>query len=212
MAGVIFAILFVTAALVIDNYEFMPPAGEVAGFYQDDSARIMTGAYLGLLSTVFLILFCGSVYSALRERGAGAASLSLSMAAFGGGVFAAVFIAVGFVATIAGAERALLRGPIDPDAAAALFDLSSLSSSGSAFGFALLLGGFAMRGLRAGFSRWLIWSSGAIAVGLLSPVNYIVLGLLLLWVPLVAVLLFRRGDDDEVAVAGTDRADAEAVR
>jgi hypothetical protein len=200
LAGPVWAVLFVAAALVISNYEFMPPAGEVADFYQSGSARVMTGAYLGLLSTPFLVLFSGSISTALRRNEE--APSSLAAAVLGGGVLAAGLIAVGFVATIAGAERTMLRGPIDPDVAAAFFDLSSLSASASAFGFAALLGGFALGGTDADFPRWLTRSSGVIAVGLLSPVNYIVLGLLLVWVPYVAAVLFRRARHEESASPG----------
>lgn len=189
LSGVVFVVLLVTAALVIGNFDFMPPAGEVADFYQNDSTRIMTGAYLGLLATVFLLWFSGSIYSSLHRGESGSGRLAVS--AFGGGVFASGLIALGFVATIAGAERAMLRGPIDPDAAAALFDLASLSASGAAFGFAAMLGAFAIAGSWPGFPRWLTWASGVIAVGLLSPVNYIVLSLVVLWVPVVGIILYR---------------------
>jgi hypothetical protein len=192
LSGVVFAVLLVASALIINNYEFMPPQDEIAQFYLADSRRIMVGSYVGLLASFFLLWFAGSVRSALRR--VEGESDRLSTVAFGGGVFAAAMITLGYLATTYGAERALLLEGIDPGGAAVLFDLASAAvGSGAPFGFAALIGGFALIGLRSGeLPRWLAWSSLVMAVGLISPVNWLVVGLVVIWIPVVSVRQYRR--------------------
>ena len=66
--------------------------------------------------------------------------------------------------------------------------------------FALLreLDGFfaaALVALRTGvFPAWLAWVSVVLAVGLLTPLNYIFMGFALLWVLIVSILLFRQNE------------------
>ena len=41
------------------------------------------------------------------------------------------------------------------------------------------------------FPGWLNWSSLVIAIGLISSVNWIVIGMAVIWVPIVSVRLYR---------------------
>lgn len=206
LSGVLVTVLLVAAVVVIGNYDFMPPAGETSTFYADDPRRVMLGAFLGLLGAPFLIWFTGSLYSALSE---GSERVDrLGVLAVAGGVSAAVLISFGFLAHFAGAERALIRGEIDPAGAAVLFDVASLASgTGAGMGLAVMMGAVAVGVSRAGLPRWLGWTSGIVAVGLLSPINYLVMGLVLVWTPTVGVLLFRgrlgRATDLEVSPAAS---------
>ena len=108
-----------------------------------------------------------------------------------------------------GAERAGLHGAIDPGGAAVLFDIASGGvGTFASFGFAALIGAYAIVALRSGSQPgWLTWSSLVLAVGLLSPVNWVVIGLVVVWVPVVAIRLYRE-DGARVSVTAA----AEAVR
>lgn len=188
LSGVVAVVLIALSAVLVNNYEFMPPEEEVASFYAGDSLRIMVGAYCGALSAFFFLWFAGSVRRSVRSI-----SDRLGDIAFGGGVLAAAMIAGGYLLHTAGAERAMLHDVIDSGAAAALFDLSSLAvGTGAALGFAGLIGGFAVAAMREKrFPRWLTWASAVTALGLVSPVNYIFIALAIIWVPVVAVILYR---------------------
>lgn len=192
LSGILVTVLLAAAAAVIGNYDFMSPGDEIAAFYADDPRRVMVGAFLGLLAAPFLVWFTGSLYSALSE---GSERVDrLGVLAVAGGVSAAALISIGFLAHYAGAERVLIRGEIDPGGAAVLFDVASLaSSSGGGMGLAVMVGAVAVGASRAGLPRWLGWTSGIVAVGLLSPINYLVVGLVLVWTPTVGVLLYRSG-------------------
>ena len=87
LTGVVFVVLLVAGVVVINNYDYLPPAGEIESFYEDNSTMISVGAFLALLSVFFFLWFLGSVRSTLRiaEGGTG----RLSAVAFGGGVAAA---------------------------------------------------------------------------------------------------------------------------
>ena len=67
LSGVLFVVLLVASALVTGNFDFMPPEDEIAAFYEADSARIMAGAYAGLVAGFFLLWFSGSVKAALAR-------------------------------------------------------------------------------------------------------------------------------------------------
>ncbi len=153
---------------------------------------ISVGAFLALLSVFFFLWFLGSVRSSLRvaEGGTG----RLSAVAFGGGVAAAATMVVGYSATLAAAQRAGTTGGISADAATSLHDLAGVLVGNTApVAFAVLVAAAALVALRTGvFPAWLAWVSVVLAVGLLTPLNYIFMGFALLWVLIVSILLFRQ--------------------
>jgi hypothetical protein len=184
-----FGLVALSAALV-NKYDFMPPADEVAAFYEGSSLRIMVGAYAGVLAAFFFLWFAGSVRNTISNKGEG----RLGALALAGGVMAATMMAAGYLAHTAGAERARIQGTIDPGSGAALYDISSLAvGTGAAIGFAVLLGSVALARIdRHGYPRWLTVVSGITALGLISPVNYLFLAVAVLWVPVVGVVIYRR--------------------
>ncbi|MFB3049261.1 MAG: hypothetical protein ACE1Z9_03820 [Acidimicrobiia bacterium] len=192
LTGVVFVVLLVAGVVVINNYDYLPPAAEIESFYEDSSTAISVGAFLALLSVFFFLWFLGSVRSTLRvtEGGTG----RLSAVAFGGGVAAAAAMIVGYSATLAAAQRAGTTGGIGADAATSLHDLASVLVGNTApIAFAVLVAATALVALRTGvFPAWLAWVSVVLAVGLLTPLNYIFMGFALLWVLIVSILLFRQ--------------------
>jgi hypothetical protein len=190
LTGVAFVVLLVAGVLVINNYDYLPPAEEIKSFYEDGSTRITAGGYLALLSVFFFLWFVGSVRSSLRvaEGGTG----RLSAVAFGGGVAAGAGMIVGYAAVWAAAQRAGADGGIAAETATGLFDLSGVLIGNTVpIAFAVLIGATAVLSFRTGvFARWLAWVSAVIAVGLLTPVNYIFIGIALLWVLVVSILLY----------------------
>jgi MFS family permease len=187
LSGLVAVVLLVVVALIANNYQFMPPAEEVADYYSGDSARIMTAAYVGMLAAFLMLWFSGSVHSALRDI-----DRRLAVLAFGGGVFASAMMALGYLALLGGAERASLQPPIDPASAALLFDLSGLAvGTGGALGLAALIGAYALVRFQQGASGSGTWISLLIALGLVSPVGWAVIGAGILWVAVVSIQLYR---------------------
>lgn len=198
LSGVVFVLLLGVAALVVRNFTFMPPAERALEIFEDRWA-IVGGAYLGALSTFFLLWFAGSLRSFLiaAERG----KSRLGSLAFGGGVFAAVAVALGFVLLAAGAERLAVGGGLSGDAATTILDLSGvLTGNAAPFGFAAMLLATAIAVYRTRVMPvWVAWVSGLLAVGLLSPVNWAFLFAPLIWVPAMGIavsLRLGKGEDD----------------
>lgn len=192
LSGVVFMALITASAVIINNYEFLPPADELAAFYAGDSVRIMTGAYIGTLGAFFLLWFSGSVYTDIRRSDVEGGRLS--MIAFGGGVFASAMFAIGYLTTMGAAERASMHGAIDPGGAAALSDISALAFTAAAFGLAGLIGASALVSHRSEHSSKLaVGVNGAIALGLISPLNWIVIGVAIVWVAVAGVRIYREG-------------------
>jgi hypothetical protein len=192
LTGVVFVVLFAAGTVVINEYEFQPPAEEVKAIFEDGSSRIGWGSLIGVWSAAFLLWFAGSVRSSLRrvEGGTG----RLSAVAFGGGIAAAGLLTVAYSALGAGASRGGDVDGIAAETATAFLDLSQWMFGGVAMGFAVLIGATAVVSFRTGFlARWLVWSSAVIAVGLLTPYSFLVLGLVVPWVLIISILLYQRG-------------------
>ncbi|MGB8362555.1 MAG: hypothetical protein WCE80_14250 [Acidimicrobiia bacterium] len=204
LSGLGFVVLFATGVVIMGYYDFMPEPGQVVSFYSESPARLMTGAYVGMLGSVFLLWFAGSLRRSIRSRADG--TERLAVIAFGGTVFAAVMVVLGLVAISYPAERVMIHGSIDPGAAIALFDLSSgLLGSALAIGLAAAVGGYGLAQLRdAKTPAWLAWVNLVLALGLVSPVNWAVIALGILWLPVVSVSMYRRARADAVVAPETE--------
>lgn len=193
LSGLASVVLVIFGAVVISNYDYLPPAEEVADFLNGNPTRVITGAYIAFISAFFLIWFAGSVRSALiaHEGGTG----RLSMIAFGGGVAAAVALGISFTAVLSAGLRAGAPGGISPIGAVTMFDLwGQLMGQMFASGLAVLIGATAVVSIRtAVFPTWFGWVSALVAFGLLSPGAYLVLALGVVWLLVVSIWLYIRG-------------------
>ncbi len=202
LTGIVFVALFLVGVLLINNYDYLPPGDEIRSFYEDDSTRIAAGAFVALLSVPFFLWFAGSVRARLRTAEGGTGRLAAI--AFGGGVAAGAGMIVAYAGVFAAAQRGGSDGGIGEEAATALFDLSgALIGSAVPMAFAVLIGAATVVSFRTRvFARWLTWAGAVLAVGLLTPVNYLFIGFGLLWVLVVGIVLYRqtaRGSTQTVA-------------
>ena len=162
-------------------------------------ARTIIGAYLSLLSLVFLLWFVGALRSNLRQTEGGTGRLSAT--AFGGGISVAAVLAVGFMLVGQAAARANSVEGLSPDVGIVFYDHYRATLVTTAVGFAVLIGATAVIGLRTKkLPDWLAWASAIIAVGLITPVGFIFVYLALVWVFVTSIWLFvstRSFDDPE---------------
>ncbi len=192
LTGVAFAVLWIASSVVTtESFEFMPPASDIAEFFVSDSVRIMTGSYIGLLAAFALLWFSGSMYASVRRIDDD--SGRLAVITLSGGVFASAMLAVGYLATYAAAERAWVHDVADPGATAALADLTALIvGNGAPLGFAALIGASAIAALRLeNQPRRAAVASLILAVGLISPYAWAVIAIVIIWVPVAAVWIYR---------------------
>jgi hypothetical protein len=193
LTGLVSVVLIILGAVVISNYDYLPPAEKVADFLNSNPTRVSTGAYLASISAFFLIWFAGSVYSALREREGGTGRLS--MVAFGGGVAAAAAMGISFTAILSAGLRAGAPGGITPIGAVTMFDFwGQVMGQMFAISLAVFIGATAVVSIRtAVFPAWFGWVSALVAFGLLTPVAYFVLALAVVWLIVVSIWLYFRG-------------------
>lgn len=193
LTGLVSVVLIILGAVVISNYDYLPPAEKVADFLNSNPTRISRGAYLASISAFFLIWFAGSVRSALREREGGTGQLS--MVAFGGGVAAAAAMGTSFTAILNAGLRASAPGGITPIGAVTMFDFwGQAAGQMFAISLAVFIGATAVVSIRtAMFPAWFGWISALVAFGLLTPVAYIVLALAVAWLLVVSFWLYFRG-------------------
>ncbi len=193
LTGTVSALLLMVGAGTFGVYEYLPSGEKLQAIFGQNPTRVYLAGYIGTLSAFFLLWFAGSLYSALREREGGAGRLST--VAFGGGVASAVTLAAGFSAVIAAGARAGTLGGISPVEAVTLYDFYGQVLGGMfAITLAVFIGASAVVSLRTGmFRAWVGWASVLIAIGLLTPIAYLVLALALVWLLGVSVWLYQRG-------------------
>ena len=193
LTGVVSVVLFVVGAVVISNYDYLPPAEKVADFLNGNPTRISTGAYLSSISAFFLIWFAGSVRSALivKEGGTG----RLSTVAFGGGVAAAAAMGISFTAIMSAGLRAGAPGGITPVGAVTMFDFwGQIAGQMFAICLAVFIGATAVVSIRRDvFPTWFGWVSALVATGLLTPFAYFILFFAVVWLVVVSIWLYVRG-------------------
>jgi hypothetical protein len=198
LTGLGAVVLLLVAAALVGSYEYVPAAETIQGHYTDNATRILFGSFVGVAAAFLLVWFSGSVRVALRAAEGGDGRLSA--VAFGGGVVAAVSLAVAHGAVQAAAARAGSDSGITPDAAATLNDLSgTMYTAGMAMGLSVMIAAFAIVTLRSRFMpKWTAWVGIVIALGGLT-IAFIFLIPQVLWVVAVSVALYRR----EAAASGS---------
>ncbi len=193
LTGLVSAVLMMAGAAMFGVYDYLPSAEKLQEIFNDKPTRVYVAGYIGTLSAFFLIWFAGSLYRALHEREG--SSGRLSMVAFGGGAASGVALATGYTVMVATGARAGAPGGISPVEAVTLYDFyGQVLGQMLAVTLAVFIGASAVVSLRTGvFPTWFGWASVLIALGLLTPVAYVVLALALLWLLVVSVWLYRRG-------------------
>jgi hypothetical protein len=193
LSGVVFVVLVVAATVLINLYDYLPEANSLTTQMAGRASQIALGGYLGVIGSFFLVWFTGSVYGRLREVEGGAGRLATL--AFGGGALAGVLSALSFVLVMVAGQRAGTPGGLDPVAAVTLYDAwGAIMGSAMPVMMAVLVGATAGVALQKGaFPAWFGWVSAIIAVGLVSPISYIVIGLGIAWIVVVSIWLTVRG-------------------
>ena len=193
LSGMVFSMLFVLAALLVNNYSYLPPAEDLQSFFVDGAIRIEWFAgYLGALSGVFLIWFAGSVRQSLRPAEGGTGRLSA--VAFGGGALGGGLVVLAFNILAMGGARGGSEAGIGLETATIIYDLYGQVIGGALpIVLAAMIGAAAVVAFRTGtWPAWLAWSSAVFAVGSISPLRYIFSAADVLWILVVSVWLFRK--------------------
>ena len=163
---------------------------EVVAFYSAQGGTQLIAAALLALAFVFFVFFAGSLRSYLRQ----APDLeALSTIALAGAVLetAGQTMGAGYVWTLAQGA-----GHLDPSAAQALNALSNNAVATNTAGlivFGLAAGIAILRGGR--LPRWLGWVAIAMAVVVVTPAEGFSFLALLLWMVIVSILVWMRGDE-----------------
>jgi hypothetical protein len=202
LAGIPFVVLALIALVTAGGEDFIADPSVLADYYADDSGRIIAGELIGGFAIFFFFWFVGAVRNRLRvsETPEG----GLPALAFGGGIAGGTLVLVANAATMAGAFRADEDGQIDPAAAAALNDFSSIIVGIAApVALAVFVAATGVVSIATGvLPRWLGWVSLVIALGFLVPlISYLFWVPFAVWVLVVSVILYLR--PSEVTVRAT---------
>ena len=192
LSGAAFFLLAISAAVLVNNYDYLPAAEELRSFFADGSTRIQVAGYLGAASGVFLIWFAGSVRDDLRP--AEGRTGRLSAVAFGGGAVGGGLVALAFGVMQVGGGRGGTDAGIAAEAATVIYDVyGSVIGVALPIALAALIGASAVVAFRTrAWPTWLAWVSAILAVGSISPIAYIFIGIDFFWILYVSIWLYTK--------------------
>jgi len=199
LGGIVYVVLGVLGTVVAGSTpDFVGDPANIAVYYKEEYDSILASGSFYLLAGFFLLWFVAGLRSGL-ERADGAGSPLASAALIGGAAGTALMIggaAIGMV----GGLRADEQGSIDPQAAAALYDVSSVMFGLAApMAWAAAVLATAMVALRSSaLPSWLGWISILMGIALLiPPINFFSIIVMGLWVIAVAILLYIRSGGEQ---------------
>lgn len=192
LSGAASVLLLIAGTGLLGVYDYLPESNRLVEIFSSNSTKVIVIGYLGLFSAALLMWFAGSIYSALNEREGDKGRLS--MIAFGGGLASAITLGAGFSALLAVGARAGAADGLSAAVAVTLYDLyGTLLGQMAAFTFAVLVGATGIVSIRTAiFPPWFGWASLLIALGLVTPLGYFFLALVLIWLVGVSLTLYRQ--------------------
>lgn len=193
LSGIIFVILYLVPGILVGGQVgFMPDGQSVIAYMRSNADTVYLAGYLGTLSAFFLLWFAGSLRAVLK--GAGTLHDPLADIACGGGVAAAVLMAAAHAGWGVLSERATSAAGVGPDAAIATIDTwGALTGVALPIAFAAMSGATGLAIVRTKLlPAWFGWVTVFLAVFLLTPVSYILLTGILVWLVVLSLWLFVR--------------------
>lgn len=163
-------------------------AEEIVEHYVDNKDSVMFGSGLATIAMTFLIFFFGYLRKVLRAAEGEAGTLSL--VAFVGSAIFGLGIAIDSTISFALAETA---EDIDPTAAQSLAALFENDFMPFALGTQLMLLGAGISVVKHGLlPKWLGWIAILFGVIAVTPIGFVSVMVLALWVVVVSILLSMR--------------------
>jgi hypothetical protein len=201
LAGLLAVALVVASILVtgFDDVATDDSTQEVVDFWADNDSQQIAGAFLGALSLVPLLWFLGSLRSALRTAEGGTGRLSAI--AYAGGIVLAAGAAVDSSLQFAVADSV---GDVPPQVTQSLSVLYGDFFLAFPVGLGTLLLASALVVLRTRvMPAWLGWVALVLGIVSLTPVGFFAFLLVLVWIAVVSVVLFRQQPGPTPTAAAT---------
>ena len=193
LSGLVAVALLVVAIVVtgFDSVDSNDSTQKVVDFWTDNDGEQVAGAFIGALATVPFLWFLGSLRSALRTAEGGTGRLSAI--AYAGGIVLATTAAVDASIQFAVAESV---GDVPPGVTQTLSVLYSDFFLGFPVGVGTLLLAAGLAILRTKvLPVWLGWVAFVLGIVSLTPVGFFAFFVVLAWIAVVSVMLFRQQPD-----------------
>jgi hypothetical protein len=190
LSGVLAVALLVVATIVtgFDSVDSDDSTQKVIDFWTDNDGQQIAGAFIGALAAVPLLWFLGSLRSALRR--AEGDTGRLSAIAYAGGIVLVAFAVVDSSLQFAVAESV---GDVPPGVTQTLSVLYNDFFLGFPVGLGTLLLASSLAILRTGvLPAWLGWVALLLGIVSLTPIGFFAFFVVLAWIAVVSVLLFRQ--------------------
>jgi hypothetical protein len=199
LSGLVAVAILVASIIVtgFDSVDSNDSTVKVIKFWHDNDGQQIAGAFLGALAAVPLLWFFGSLRSTFRTAEGGTGRLS--SIAYAGGI-----VLVGFAVVDASIQFAVAEsvGDVPP----AVTQTLSVLYNDFFLGFPVGIGTFLLASslviLRTGvLPAWLGWVALVLGIVSLTPVGFFAFLVVLAWIAVVSVMLFRQQSPPPVAPA-----------
>ena len=201
LTGALFVVLVLVAFLALggDTPDGDASAAKVVSFYKDNDTKELIASLVLALSAVSMVFFSAIVRE--RARSVVVGRSILPTVAFAGGVITATGFLVAAAIHFALADYS---EDIQPAAAQAINAIDSDFFLPFTSGLAILILAMSLIAVRGRglIPRWLAWVGIVLFVVFFTPVGFIAFGLSGIWIIVVSILLYLRGEAPAAAGPG----------
>lgn len=191
LTGVAAVVFLVVAVILFPAMDYFPTPDRAAEIFSSVANRGFSITLFGMYAGLALMWFSGSLFGLLKEHEPGPGRLAAT--ALAGGIASGAGLLGGFGVVYMAAGQAARPGGIDPTQAWVMYSMWSILM-GLLHGLVLTVGATGLVALRTrAFPAWFGWASVVLAVGMITPVDFIFEGLALVWLVVAGVWIFMRG-------------------
>lgn len=190
LSGVVTVVLLAVTVILFNAYDYFPTPARTAEIFRLAADRAFFIALFGMLAGLALVWFSGSLFSSLKQHESGSGRLAIT--AMAGGVVSGAGLIGAYGVVYFAAGQAGRPGGIDLSEAWVMYSLYS-ALMGLLHGLVLMIGAAGLVALRTrAFPSRFGWVSVVVALGLVTPLDYIFEGIALVWIVAVSVWFFVR--------------------
>lgn len=191
LTGVAAVALLAVAEILFGAFDYFPTPERTVEIFTTAANHYFAIGVFGLYASLALMWFSGSLFSWLKEHESGSGRLAATAMAGGIACGAGFMGGMGILYTAAGHVARV--GVLDPSQAWVMYSLYS-DLMGLVHALVLMIGATGLAALRTkAFPVWFGWASVVIAVGMVTPFDYIFEGIALLWLVVASLWIFGRG-------------------
>jgi hypothetical protein len=201
LSGVASVVLLAVAVILFGAFDYFPTPDRTVEILTKAADSYFAIGVFGLYASLALMWFSASLFAWLKQHESGSGRLAAT--AMAGGIACGAGFMGGFGILYTAAGHVARVGSLDPSSAWVMYSLYS-DLMGLVHALVLMIGATGLVALRTkAFPAWFGWASVVIAVGMVTPFDFIFEGIALVWLVVASLwIFFRRARETPAVAAG----------